>query len=138
MFCSGAYLFYVLGSPLFTDKIGTWVPIDYLHCLEDLESIHTYVWGVAILEYLYRQLGFASRLGVKQIVGYLTLLDERIYKHFSNIVLLQNIRCWPHDPCIQHFRPLRETGGITKNVMALWETINTWGSDDICIYFYIV
>lgn len=51
------------------------MPVDYLHYLEDLESIHTYPWGVAALSYLYRQPGFASRVGVKQITGYLTLLE---------------------------------------------------------------
>lgn len=74
--CSArAYLPYMLWCTLFTDKTGTRVPVNYLHCLEDLESIHTYAWRAAALAYLYRQLGFASRVGVKQIIGYLTLLE---------------------------------------------------------------
>lgn len=137
--CSArAYLLYMLGCTLFTDKTGTRVPVDYLHCLKDLESIHTYTRRAAALAYLYRQLGFASRVGVKQIAGYLSLLEGWIYEHFSSIAPLRNIRCQPRDPRIQHFRPRRETGALKDNVMALRETIDAWGSDDVCVYFYIV
>lgn len=49
-----AYLFYVLGCTPFTDKTGTRMPVDYLHYLKDLESIHTYAWRAVALAYLYR------------------------------------------------------------------------------------
>ena len=53
--CSArAYLLYVLGCTMFTNETGTRVSVDYYHCLEDLESIHTYAWGAVALAYLYR------------------------------------------------------------------------------------
>ncbi|XP_028054676.1 protein MAIN-LIKE 2-like [Camellia sinensis] len=60
-----AYLLFLLGCTLFSDKSGGRVPVVYLGLLMDLGSIHTYAWGAAALAFLYRQLGFASRSGVK-------------------------------------------------------------------------
>lgn len=48
-----AYLLYLLRCTLLTDKTGTRLPVDYLHCLEDFDSIHTYAWGITMLAYLY-------------------------------------------------------------------------------------
>ena len=70
-----AYLLYLLGCTLFTDKSGTRVPIIFLTHLVDLANVHSYAWGIAALTYLYRQLGLATRHEVKQIAGYLTLLE---------------------------------------------------------------
>jgi len=47
----------------------------FVSLFEDLGVISTYAWGTATLAYLYRQLGYASRVGVKQIAGYLALLE---------------------------------------------------------------
>ncbi|XP_028124360.1 protein MAIN-LIKE 2-like [Camellia sinensis] len=60
-----AYLLFLLGCILFNDKSGGRVPVVYLGLLMDLGSIHTYAWGAAALAFLYRQLGYASRFGVK-------------------------------------------------------------------------
>ncbi|XP_028105922.1 protein MAIN-LIKE 1-like [Camellia sinensis] len=70
-----AYLLFLLGCTLFSDKSGGRVPVVYLGLLMDLGSIHTYAWGAAALAFLYRQLGHASRSGVKQMGGYMTLLE---------------------------------------------------------------
>jgi len=47
----------------------------YVSLFEDLGVVSTYAWGTITLAYLYRQLEFASRGGIKQIVGYLLLLE---------------------------------------------------------------
>ena len=70
-----AYLLYLLGCTLFTDKSGTRVSVQYLEPLLDLGQVHTYAWGAAGLAFMYRQLGLATRSGVKQIAGYITLLE---------------------------------------------------------------
>ncbi|XP_028106154.1 protein MAIN-LIKE 1-like, partial [Camellia sinensis] len=77
-----AYLLFLLGCTLFSDKSGGRVPVVYLGLLMDLGSIHTYAWGAAVLAFLYRQLGFVSRSGIKQMGGYMTLLEAWIYEHF--------------------------------------------------------
>ena len=70
-----AYLLFLLGCTLFIDKSGTMILVSCLTLLEDLNVSGTYTWGVACLPYLYRQLGIASRRDVKEICGYLTLLE---------------------------------------------------------------
>jgi len=70
-----AYLLYLVGCSLFSDKSGARVFVLFVSLFEDLGVISTYAWGTATLAYLYRQLGYASRVGVKQIAGYLALLE---------------------------------------------------------------
>lgn len=40
-----------------------------------LYEMQEYVWGVAALAHLYRHLGSATRVEVKQMAGYITLLE---------------------------------------------------------------
>lgn len=90
MLCQGILIIFV-GCTLFTDKTMSRVPVSYLHYLENLDRVHTYVWGAAVLAYLYRQLGFANRSEVRQIIEYLTLMEGWIYEYFSGIVPHWNI-----------------------------------------------
>ena len=64
-----AYLLYLLGCTLFTDKSGTRVAVGYLREVHDLAVVPGIAWGASALAYLYRQLGLASRVGVRQIDG---------------------------------------------------------------------
>ena len=68
-------MLYLVGCTLFSDKSGTQVSVSHVSLLEDLGAVSTYAWGTATLEYLYRQLGFAFRVGIKQFAGYLSLLE---------------------------------------------------------------
>ncbi|XP_028097911.1 protein MAIN-LIKE 2-like [Camellia sinensis] len=86
-----AYLLFLLGCTLSSDKSGGKVPVVYLSLLMDLGSIRTYDWGAAALVFLYRQLGYASRSGVKQMGGYMTLLEAWIYEHFRAFRPHQNM-----------------------------------------------
>ncbi|XP_028097181.1 protein MAIN-LIKE 2-like [Camellia sinensis] len=70
-----AHLLFLLGCTLFSDKSGMRVPVVYLQLLMDVTDIHTYAWGAAALAYLYRQLGFAMRSAIRQMAGYMTLLE---------------------------------------------------------------
>jgi len=76
-----AYLLYLLGCTLFSDKSGTRVSVEYLQLFEDLGQVSSYGWGAVALAYLYRQLGYASRGGIKQIAGYLPLLEVLLKHH---------------------------------------------------------
>ena len=49
-----AYLLYLLGCMLFTDKSGTRVPIIFFILLVDLDNVRSYAWGTTALAYLYR------------------------------------------------------------------------------------
>ncbi|KAK9169610.1 hypothetical protein Syun_001750 [Stephania yunnanensis] len=78
-----AYLLYPLSCILFAVTSRSRVSISLLKLLEDLDDVDKYAWGAAALEYLYRQLGYATRVKVSQIVGYLTLLEGWVNEHFK-------------------------------------------------------
>ncbi|XP_021731891.1 protein MAIN-LIKE 1-like [Chenopodium quinoa] len=79
-----AYLWLVLGGCLFLDKSGNRTHPSFLSELvvDDL-PIDEYSWGSAVLAYLYRHLGTASRKDADSIAGCLTLLQAWIYEYFS-------------------------------------------------------
>ena len=106
-----AYLLYLLGCTLFTDKSGTRVSIIQLTLLIDLKGVCTYAQGAATLAYLYRQLGLATRHEVKQIAGYLTLLEAWIYEHFECLALTPNIHYGVSQPLFPYKN--YESGQIT-------------------------
>lgn len=45
-----AYLLYILGCTLFTDKSGTRVPVLYLRLLMNFDEARTYAWGACNVE----------------------------------------------------------------------------------------
>ncbi|XP_014511817.1 protein MAIN-LIKE 1-like [Vigna radiata var. radiata] len=71
-----AYLLHLLGCTIFTNKSGTLIRVSYLLLLRDLNACSRYDWGAAALAHTYEQLGDASFYGVRQIAGYVTLLQE--------------------------------------------------------------
>ncbi|XP_028059583.1 protein MAIN-LIKE 2-like [Camellia sinensis] len=100
--CAGrAYLLFLLGCTLFSDKTGTRVPVVYLSLLSNLTAVSLHAWGAAALAYLCKQLGYTSKSGMKQIVGYMTLIDGWIYEHFHDM---------PH---VYHWNSRRESGEQT-------------------------
>ena len=125
-----AYLLYLLGCTLFVDKSGTRVPIIYLTLLTDLSSVRTYAWGAAALAYLYRQLGLATRKEVKQIVGYLTLLEAWIYEHFECFAPTSNILYGVTQPRVHRWLTRRET---TAPLQALRERFDYMSADEVLI-----
>ncbi|KAL8523870.1 hypothetical protein ACS0TY_013724 [Phlomoides rotata] len=70
-----AYMMYAIGCVLFAEKSGARVGTHFLRILDDVEDAGRYAWGTAALAYLYRQLGLASRYGVKQVAGFIPLLE---------------------------------------------------------------
>ncbi|XP_008244121.1 PREDICTED: serine/threonine-protein phosphatase 7 long form homolog [Prunus mume] len=69
------------------EETGTRVQIVYLRLLRNLDSVVGYSWGSGCLAWLYRQLGQASRSKVKQIAGYMTLLEAWVYEHMHGVVV---------------------------------------------------
>ncbi|KAL8546670.1 hypothetical protein ACS0TY_006409 [Phlomoides rotata] len=68
--------------------------------MEDMIELSNYAWGAVTLAYLYRQLGLASKYKVKQIGGYLTLVEAWIYEHLPYLILP------PQNPDFVYPRPL--------------------------------
>ncbi|XP_028096033.1 protein MAIN-LIKE 2-like [Camellia sinensis] len=126
-----AYLLFLLGCTLFSDKSGTRVPVVYLKLLMDLSDIHTYAWGAAALAYLYRQLGFATRSAVRQMTGYMTLLEAWIYEHFRPFRPRQNMQYTVQLPHVHRWTPRREAGSTISHLQALREELDRLAFDEV-------
>ncbi|XP_028070433.1 protein MAIN-LIKE 1-like [Camellia sinensis] len=130
--CAGrAYLLFLLGCTLFSDKSGTRVPVVYLQLLMDVTDIHTYAWGAAALTYLYRQLGFATRSAVRQMTGYMTLLEAWIYEHFRLFRPHQNMEYTIQLPHVHRWTPRREAGSTVSHLQALREELDRLTFDEV-------
>ena len=81
-FATRAFLLHLVGCTLFDDKSATSVVVVYLELFRDLSMVGSYAWGAACLAYLYRQLTIATRFEVRQLGGYLTLLQVRLMTLF--------------------------------------------------------
>nr|XP_004514147.1 protein MAINTENANCE OF MERISTEMS-like [Cicer arietinum] len=55
-----AFLLFLVGCTLFSDKSAFAVSVAYLECFRDLNSCGGYAWGAAALAYLYDNLREAS------------------------------------------------------------------------------
>ena len=83
-----AYLLYIIGAILFSDKIGNRVQLLYLTLLDaPWEVISGYSWGFAALGYLYRRLCDASRKNVKEIAEPLIILQVILTLHVIALFL---------------------------------------------------
>nr|XP_027191104.1 protein MAIN-LIKE 1-like [Cicer arietinum] len=70
-----AFLLFLVGCTLFSDKSAFAVSVAYLECFRDLNSCGGYAWGAAALAYLYDNTREASMHQTRTVSGYLTLLQ---------------------------------------------------------------
>ncbi|XP_028108651.1 protein MAIN-LIKE 1-like [Camellia sinensis] len=113
------------------DKSGDRVPVVYLGLLMDLGSIHTYAWGAATLAFLYRQLGYASRSEVKQMGGYMTLLEAWIYEHFQAFRPHQNMGYNEDMPHVYHWASKREAGSSIDHLKSFRAELDSLVATDV-------
>ncbi|XP_028054198.1 protein MAIN-LIKE 1-like [Camellia sinensis] len=126
--CSArAYLLFLLGCTLFSDKSGGRAPVVYFDLLMDLGFIHTYAWGAAALVFLYRQLGYASRSRVKQMGGYMTILEAWIYEHFRPH---QNMGYNEDMPHVYHRASRREAGSSIDHLKSFLAELDSLVATD--------
>ncbi|GFZ11322.1 hypothetical protein Acr_22g0007200 [Actinidia rufa] len=93
-----AYILRLIGGILFTDYSQTLVRVAYLPFLLDLDAAGACSWGSAVLAMLYRSMCRATKIGQRQIVGALLLLqiwacesDSRVCARIEwMIILLDN------------------------------------------------
>lgn len=69
------YLLALVGSTLFIDKSMTYVGMQYVLPLVNLNRVHRFAWGACALAHLYDELSEVSKSKVKQLGGYMTLLQ---------------------------------------------------------------
>ncbi|KAL7208659.1 hypothetical protein ACSBR1_030405 [Camellia fascicularis] len=126
-----AYLLYLLDCTLFADKTGTRVPVVYLSFLMDLRSVPSYAWGAAALAFLYRQLGTATRYTVKQMAGYMTLLEAWIYEHFVDARPHPNLDYKEDQPCVFRWISRTQSGLSTSILQRLREDLDRLEAHDV-------
>lgn len=82
-----AYMLYAIGCVLCPNKSGNKVSVAYLKYLENVDELGKYAWGAIALAFLYKELSNASRNDVRQIAGYLALLEVWFLNsaHFTNL-----------------------------------------------------
>ncbi|XP_028052642.1 protein MAIN-LIKE 1-like [Camellia sinensis] len=83
------------------------------------------------LAFLYRQLGLASRAGVKQIAGYLKLLETWIYEHFHLGRPHPNLSYSDEQPRVCHWSPQRDGGFIEDHLQTLREQLDMLRANEI-------
>ncbi|KAL7251008.1 hypothetical protein ACSBR1_012932 [Camellia fascicularis] len=95
-----AYLLFLLGCTLFSDKSGT-------------------------------RLGFATKAAVRQIAGYMTLLEAWIYEHFRPFRPHQNMEYTVQFPHVHRWTPRREASSTISHLQALWEELDRLAFDEV-------
>nr|XP_004500028.1 protein MAIN-LIKE 1-like [Cicer arietinum] len=80
-----AFLLFLVGCTLFSDKSAYAISVAYLECFRDLNSCGGYAWGATALAYLYDNLREASMHQTRTVSGYLTLLQTWVYEHFPTL-----------------------------------------------------
>ena len=96
-----------------------------------LGSIHTYAWGAAA--FLYRQLGYASRSGVRQMGGYMTLLEAWIYEHFRAFRPHQNMGYNEDMPHVYHWACRREAGSSIEHLKSFRANLDSLVATDVSL-----
>ena len=127
-----AYLLFLLGCTLFVDKSGTRVPIAYLALLRHLDRVRTYAWGAGALAHLYRQLGIASRASVRQISGYMTLLQAWIYEHFPYLSPHPALDYTDARPRVHRWMPGSPPRSTMDHLVILRESLDVLRADEVC------
>jgi hypothetical protein len=74
VYSTRAYLLYLIGATLFSDKDRVYVSPKYLPLLSDFEKVREYAWGAAALAHLYRALSKVMSCARKRLFGSATLL----------------------------------------------------------------
>ena len=75
-----AYLLHLVGYILFANKSSTHVHVVFLDAFRDLTQSGSYAWGAVALVHMYDNLNDASKSSVRQLAGYITLLQVIIIK----------------------------------------------------------
>lgn len=73
--CIRAFLLYLVGSTLFSDKTDHGCSVVYLKYFDDLTTINQYAWGASALAFLYGYLGDLTKPACMSLSGYSCLLQ---------------------------------------------------------------
>ncbi|XP_026434329.1 protein MAINTENANCE OF MERISTEMS-like [Papaver somniferum] len=89
-----AYLLCVLGCIIFPNTNGNRVDANLLQLMDPLEKVHEYFWGTSCHAWLMEELKKASRVGISQVAGNVSLLQAWIHDHFPILKLAIENPAW--------------------------------------------
>ena len=69
------YSLNLVGCTLFANKSVTYVHVVFLDAFRDLSQTGSYAWGATAPIHMYENLNDASKRSVRQLAGYITLLQ---------------------------------------------------------------
>lgn len=75
----------IIGGCMLPDSEGSSVKLLYLQLLQNIDQVHEFSWGSAVLAFLYRELCNASIIGKDQIAGPLYLLQVWAWSRITSI-----------------------------------------------------
>ncbi|CAM0906014.1 unnamed protein product [Alopecurus aequalis] len=81
VYSTRAYLLYLIGATMFSDKERGYVSPKYLPLLSNFEEVREYAWGAAALAHLYRDLSTTMSSSRKRLFGSAPLLMGWIYEY---------------------------------------------------------
>ncbi|KAF3790642.1 Serine/threonine-phosphatase 7 long form-like protein [Nymphaea thermarum] len=79
-----SFIIYLFGLSLFSDNSGSRISWRYVQFLEDLDQVHDYAWGAAVLAHLYSQLE-RLKSGVASVGGFWLLIQFWMWEHIPSI-----------------------------------------------------
>ncbi|GAU38187.1 hypothetical protein TSUD_264130 [Trifolium subterraneum] len=78
-----AFLLYLIGGTLFTNKSAQYMDLIFLSYLQDIPLINTWNWGASGLAYMYNYLDRASRRRCGNHGGYNCMFQAWVFAHFK-------------------------------------------------------
>ncbi|MQM23844.1 hypothetical protein Taro_056914 [Colocasia esculenta] len=99
-------------------------PVSYtcLPLLEDLSSVGSYAWGVALLAHLFDSLGTSSR--ETGVAGFFPLLQVWAYHHLPSLGRGEP-RLVGAVPLLQHWRFLRDEQSLRRQMSSIHDALDT-------------
>ncbi|XP_058734293.1 protein MAIN-LIKE 1-like [Vicia villosa] len=98
-----AYMLHLVACTLFADKSAYYIDVRYLTLFSDLDT-PCWAWGMVALTMIYTTLDAASRPDIRQLAGFLSLLQCWIYKHFLRICEQRTQHCAASNPCVMRWK----------------------------------
>ena len=77
--CIRAFLLYLVGCTLFSDKTGSGCCVVYLKYFDDLTTVNQWSWGAAALAFLYDYLCKMTKPKCASLSGYTCLMQVQFY-----------------------------------------------------------
>ncbi|WJX78666.1 hypothetical protein P8452_61861 [Trifolium repens] len=83
--CVRAFLQFLVGCSIFSNKSNRCIDVIYLQYFQDLSTVCEWNWGAAALAYMQHHLDDASEAETSNMAGYLSVVQGWIIEHFPSL-----------------------------------------------------